>query len=567
MNEQGQGTRALTDAMSRREFVAGTLAGGAALALPGALPWPTAAQAATAASCAPSAFRTSLSVMTPFSEGVLAQAAITDGEVTARTLSELQRLYERHGATEVYNRISTKKAAGSLARARLAHDLGLPYNPELGLFGTYGDAATYQDSPDFSDYPSIKLPGSWIMLTIDQMVGPMRQYGALAAREILATGAHVNYWDLGNEVENGIAGVAVYPLFPTTNYRPPINVDPLIGTMSVPTLIAMSEDERIAWCKQHLWPYIGRLLSAAADGIRSVVPNAKFSTHISDFGQRTPAVQLAFWETVKAEGYLPDLFGTSYYPTDGRTDLGAADRPAWLKGIATELHKRYGRQMFIAEYAYPSALMQPPYPFNDTVTGYPQTPAGQHAFTRDLVAWGVESGLLAGIRPWAPDFCNNSGWEPMSWFTLSGSTATAKPALHAIQEALATHAGCAIAEVRLVSPDGQAPGRAMPQSHQIGSPDEGVSRAAQRLVSQFYGRRHRRHGVLVRLTTTNGTLSRLTVELRRGAHILARASVARVGKAGREIVLHPSKPLPRGRYQLVVLRGATRIVSRTVRLG
>lgn len=542
MNEQGQAPQTLTDVMSRRKFVAGTLAGGAALALPGALPWPAAAQAATAAPCLPSTFRTSLSVMTPFSEGVLAQAAVTDGEVTARTLSELQRLYERHGATEVYNRISTKKAAGSLARARLAHDLGLPYNPELGLFGTYGDAATYQDSPDFSDYPSIRLPGSWITLTIDQMVGPMRQYGALAAREILATGAQVNYWDLGNEVENGIAGVAVYPLFPTANYRPPINVDPLIGTMSVPTLIAMSEDERIAWCKQHLWPYIGRLLSAAADGIRSVVPDAKFSTHISDFGQRTPAVQLAFWETVKAEGYLPDLFGTSYYPTDGRTDLGAADRPAWLKGIATELHKRYGRQMFIAEYAYPSALMQPPYPFNDTVPGYPQTPAGQHAFTRDLVAWGVESGLLAGIRPWAPDFCNNSGWEPMSWFTLSGSTATAKPALHAIQEALATHAGCAITDVRPVAPKG-------------------------RLISQFYGRRHRRRGVLVRLTTTNGTLTRLTVELRRGAHILARASVTGVGTAGREIVLHPTKPLPRGHYQLVVLRGATRIVSRTVRLG
>jgi hypothetical protein len=297
----------------------------------------------------------------------------------------------------------------------------------------------------------------------------------------------------------------------------------------------MDEKERIAWCQAHLWPYVGKLLAAAADGIRSVVPDARFSTHISDFGQRTPAVQLAFWETINAQGYLPDLFGTSYYPTDGRTDLGAADRPAWLKGIATELHKRYGRQMFIAEYGYPSDLMQPPYIFNDTVTGYPQTPEGQHAFTHDLVKWGLESGLLAGIRPWAPDYCTNSGWAPMSWFTLSGATATAKPALHAIQEALAAHAGCAVTEVRL--------------------------------LTRFYGRRHRVRGVLVRLSTTTGSLSGLTVQLRRHGHTVATAAVARVDQGGRDVVLRPHGRLASGRYELVVRRGATTVIRRTVRLG
>ena len=535
---------ASSGALSRRSFLAGALASGAALCLPGVTGWSASALGASAP-CPTTDFRTSLSVISPFSEEVLASLALTDGEVTARTLRELQGLYNRHGATEVYMRIATKKVAGQpngLDRARFARDLGMPYNPELGLFGGYGDAATYQDPPDFSDYPSIRPPGPWTSLTIEQMIPPMREYGALAAREILATGVEVNYWDLGNEVENGIAGVTVYPFFPTTAYQAPNNVDPQIGLMSTAELIALPEDERIAWSQAHLWPHVGRLLAAAAQGIRSVVPSARFSTHISDFGQRSPAVQLAFWETVKAVGYMPDLFGTSYYPTDGRTDLGAADRVAWLRGIATELHHRYGRQMFISEYAYPSGLMQPPYIFNDTVPGYPQTPAGQHDFTHDLVAWGLESGLLAGLRPWAPDFCTNSGWEPMNWFSPSGSIATAKPALHAIQEALAAHA----ARCERSTP----------------------SQAGTQLVTRFFGRRHAPRGVLVRLSTTNGTLSGLVVELRRGGHVVAKSAVSRVGVTPRDVVLRlRGAHLAAGRYELVVSERGQTLTHRTVTVG
>ena len=427
--------------LNRREFLTSTVAAGAALWSAPPAAW---GSPAPARRCPVPGWRTSLSVISPFSEAVLAGHTITDGTVTAHTLPELQRLYERHGATEVYMRIATKRTSATengISRASFARSLGLPYNPELGLFGTYGDAATYQDPPDFSDYPSIRLPGPWLSLTIDQMVPAMRQYGALAAREILATGVKVEMWDLGNEVENGLAGVCVYPFFPVANYQAPNHVDPLIGTQTTHALIAMPEQERIAFCQAHLWPYVGKLLAAAADGVRSVAGRgARFSTHISDFGQRSPAVQLAFWESVRLVGYAPDVFGTSYYPTDGRTDLGASDRVAWLRGIAQGLHARYGKPMFVSEYGYPSGLMDPPYIFNDAVTGYPQTEQGQYDFLRDLVAWGVESGLLTGIRPWAPDYCTNSGWAPMSLFDLNGTVATAKPALHAITDALAAHA-------------------------------------------------------------------------------------------------------------------------------
>src|SRR5229473_353493 len=115
-------------------------------------------------------FRISISV-SPFTE-VLFHAGITfsDGKVTARTPEELQRLFADHGANEVFARISTTRKHGmgfgdhsmekGLERARMAKALNLPLNPELGLWDSYGDVRC-QPSPDFRDFPEIKLPGAW----------------------------------------------------------------------------------------------------------------------------------------------------------------------------------------------------------------------------------------------------------------------------------------------------------------------------------------------------------------------------------------------------------------------
>ena len=82
----------------------------------------------------------------------------------------------------------------------------------------------------------------------------------------------------------------------------------------------------------------------------------------------------------------------------------------------------------------PATPMGPPFPWNNAQPGYPQTPDGQFRYLRDLVAMSAASGAVAGIRPWAPDYClAPGGWEPMSLFTGDGA---AKPALDAIQQAL-----------------------------------------------------------------------------------------------------------------------------------
>jgi hypothetical protein len=376
----------------------------------------------------------------------------TNGELTARNPEELQKLFIAYGANETYTRIATRQehrsGAGdhsmdrALERAHMSRLLGIPIDPELGLFNTYGDVRC-QPAPDFHDYPEIKIPGPWSSRTLAQMIPALRAYGAAAARQILDTGVKVRIWDIGNEIEFGIAGVAVQPLPGACDdtaggpgwYQAPNAVDPSIGLTSVAGLMGMAETQRIAWLEGHLWPQEARMLAAVADGVRSVDPQARFSTHVSGITSVLPAQAVAFYRAMKTGGFQADELGVSYYPT---SSASPADRLQAFKDAATALHNALGRPVFIAEFGYPAAKMQSGFIWNYSVAGYPLSPEGQADFIRDLVAWGAHTGVLSGIRPWAPDVAG-AGWGPMSMFQSKGTVATARPALSAVSEGASAH--------------------------------------------------------------------------------------------------------------------------------
>lgn len=390
-------------------------------------------------------FRISLS-MSPFTEMRLQNGiTFTDGSLPAGTPLELQKLFAVHGANEVYARIATTQhyrigngdhsMDRGLERAGIAVRLNQPFNPELGLFNIYGDVRC-QPPPDFTDYPEIKLPGPWASLTLDQMLPPLRSYGASIARQILATHVKVRIWDLGNEVEFGTAGVAVQPMPNACDdtaggpgwYKPPDAVDPAIGKTSVIALMQMSEPKRIAWLQTNLWPHEAKMFAAVADGIRSVDSHARFSTHVSGMASVLPTFTVAFFKAMRDGGFAADELGVSYYPTSSNSPR---DRLQAFKDMATAAQRELGRPVFISEFGYPAAIMHGIFSWNDAVSGYPLTPEGQANFIRDLVGWGVSTGALSGIRPWAPDLAA-PGWGPISFFALDGKIATARPALDAI---------------------------------------------------------------------------------------------------------------------------------------
>jgi len=393
----------------------------------------------------PKQFRVSLSV-SPLAELLFQMGYVfTDGRTTAKSLQQLQSMFVAHGATEVYARINTKRARGkhplnrsmakALDRARIAAKLKLPFNPELGLFGEYADVRG-QMAPDFSEYPEIKLPAGWYELSIDQMEDAIRSYTRIAAGEILATGVKVNIWDIGNEINFGIAGVAAGPApgFAPAEvkdwYIPPDNIDPEIGKKNLLDLVTMPDEECIAWCRKHLWPHVGRILVAAAEGIRQVDHDARFSTHIAF---SSPEFSVAFFRAMKDGGFECDEIGISFYPSN------RADGLKMFKDVVRRLVAEFGKPVFVAEYAYNAALMTtgPFRDWNHSYPGYPMSEDGQAAMLADITSWGLPNGL-SGIRPWAPEGVLDL-WRPLALFDLPDVTmkAVARKAIDSMSYGLA----------------------------------------------------------------------------------------------------------------------------------
>ena len=385
-------------------------------------------------------FRIALSV-DPFTAYIFSLGfTFTDGVTTATDVASLQAMYVAHGGNEVYARISTEKVpTGSaddhseqtaLARAALAKSLGLPFNPELGLWAHYGDVGC-EPAPDFSAYPSIQLPGPWNTLDIDQMAAALRDYAALVAADIVQTGATVEPWDLGNEIDIGVAGVAPRG-FNCTDYVAPDGVDPAIGQQTEMALFEETEADRIAWLSQHIWPREAQLLAAAQAGVRSVVPDAHFATHISQ--SQSPTFAVAFYGAMLDGGFALDQLGFSSYFSATNTP----SRVANFQVTVAAVRAAFDLPVFVAEFAYPAGYISDGGPYGNwlnALPSYPISDQSQDRILQDLASWAPSAGV-SGVRPWAPDVVI-PGWLGMALFEIDASTLAVARSLDGLREGLA----------------------------------------------------------------------------------------------------------------------------------
>jgi arabinogalactan endo-1,4-beta-galactosidase len=386
-------------------------------------------------------FRIALSV-DPFTAYVFSAGfTFTDGVSTATDVASLQAMYVAHGGSEVYARISTEKVlTGSpddhseqtaLARAALAKSLGVPFNPELGLWAHYGDVGC-EPAPDFSAYPSIQLPGPWNTLDIDQMAAALHDYAALVATDIVQTGATVEPWDIGNEIDFGVAGVAPRGINCTdSDYVAPDGVDPAIGQQTEMALFEESEADRIAWLSEHIWPREAQLLAAVEAGVRSAAPDASFATHISQ--SQSPTFAVAFYSAMLDGGFALDQLGFSSYLSSSN----APSRVANLQATVGAVHSAFGLPVFVAEFAYPAGTLGDAGPYatwTNALPSYPVSDDGQNRIFEDLASWGATAGV-SGVRPWAPDVVV-VGWTGMALFELDAGMVAIARNLDSLREGL-----------------------------------------------------------------------------------------------------------------------------------
>jgi Glycosyl hydrolase family 53 len=198
-------------------------------------------------------------------------------------------------------------------------------------------------------------------------------------------------------------------------------------------LLKTPEAARVAWLQAHLWPHLARMFSAVAGGIRSVDPNARFSSHVSGITAVVPAQGVAFYRAMADGGFVPEELGFSFYPS-------SSDRPPHrleaFQKTALETHKALGRPIFIAEFGYPAGPVAEGMfaSWNHALDGYPLTEKGQAGLLEDLVAWSPTAGVC-GIRPWGPELAV-PGWAPFALFSPNGKTAAGRPGLRALASGL-----------------------------------------------------------------------------------------------------------------------------------
>ena len=378
---------------------------------------------------------------------------------TATTPAQLQQIYCDLGATEMYVRLATKrhktyKPDGSLDNTtdgkpdenanahtfdqvmqtcRIAASLNIPINPEVMCAYIYMDMDGTQ-APRFykADYPelyatnptwaSILKDGNakWEELSLADICTVLEIYGEFIGDSILATGATVNDWNLGNEANFGFAGIGI---------GMPNSFDQALAKAGVMKRY-MSSLFGIGWLKNHVWKYEAQTLAAVQRGIRKAYVNAgldpnkaKFSTHIATVVS-TPRASAAFFTYMLEHGYDMQTAGISYYPSAPAMSF---NKKKLLTKTVTRINKKCHLPVFIGEFSYPSQDMVGPFAgWNSELKGYPKNQQGQMEIYRDVIAWGKDNGLI-GIRYWAPDY--EGEWYPMSMFTFENKVGIAKQIL------------------------------------------------------------------------------------------------------------------------------------------
>jgi len=398
------------------------------------------------------------------------------GTARAKTWNEDQKIFKEAGSTEGFIRLGTYRNAylqfdylplltaivcgdSSLARAMdtinpsIAN--GMPVNAEINLFAKYGDVQG-QPGPDFSQWPTVQalMPAGkqWHQCTIEEMCAMAEEFGKCIAEELTKIpGLEINIWDIGNEVNLGFGGVAIQPRpgFQTGTgnsrgnpelgpnwYRAPDAVNPVLGQTTFEMFVLMSEAEKIAFCEEHLWPYQFPLMKAVADGILQIVPDAKFSTHITWIEQQEFA--LAWYSSLIESGFPLEVAGVSLYPSAGGTTMEQADESyAKSKETMNKIVTELGKSVFISECGYPSAMPPASWAeFRIPLTGFPFTPQGQADQLRDLMLWGMENGVV-GIRPWCPDLAKGD-WNVFAYFdnVSDRNLCYANPVLYVMKDVL-----------------------------------------------------------------------------------------------------------------------------------
>lgn len=161
------------------------------------------------------------------------------------------------------------------------------------------------------------------------------------------------------------------------------------------------------------WENLAGFLTAGYDAVKACSPSTQVVLHLANGGDN--GLYRWWFDNITAQGVNFDVIGFSYY---GYWHGSLAD----LQWNLNDISARYGKDVFVAETAYPFTLADEGGWFNSIglqeqlVSGYPATPEGQARNFRDVmsIVRAVPNGRGLGAFYWDATWTEvpGNGWDP-----------------------------------------------------------------------------------------------------------------------------------------------------------
>ena len=260
-------------------------------------------------------------------------------------------------------------------------------------------------SDTWADPSNQWIPASWANLNEDELKTRIYEYTKECLQRLVEEEATPDFIQIGNEVSYGMLWSATVNRTSRTNR-------------------CFSDSPAANWTR------FKNLLSQASSACREICPDAKIIIHTERSGDANALKSI--YSKLSTVDY--DIIGLSYYPI-WHNSLSVLSQS--LNKLASEFPDK---PVQIVETAYyyqwqPAVGQGTTYDFSST---WPITPAGQAAFTRDLVTELKQHSNVNGLYWWFPEENGNgpnnavlSGWVNRGLW--DNSTHRALPALYELK--------------------------------------------------------------------------------------------------------------------------------------
>ena len=228
-----------------------------------------------------------------------------------------------------------------------------------------------------------RAPAAWSGRSVAETADLLRADTAAHVAYLKAQGLNVEVFALGNEIDVGILDFLPGNRIATT---------PGVGATDVNYL------------RSKVWPTEATLLKAAAEGVKSVYPDARIVVHPAGLPFGAPSFQFAkaFFRFMKQQGVPYDIAGISHPYANDPWRLNEYTADCWMQRLQelSDYNADLGKKTMVVEASSPRQAGA----FSPPIEEFPYSDDGQAAFVREHLRHGNNNPNMAGFLYFYGDY-------------------------------------------------------------------------------------------------------------------------------------------------------------------